>query len=79
MIANGNASFDVENENDKTNHNNETWTCNFCHNNYSRNYKHKIHLTKCLVHKKQIEDNNCIMVELKNELKDEFKQEFLNI
>jgi hypothetical protein len=52
------------------------WTCSFCHKNYSLKYPYKKHLKKCLVHSSKVEKELDIMVQLKNELKEEFIKMF---
>jgi len=49
----------------------DRWTCKLCFKSYSSNYPFKKHLEKCLVHR----DNTNIMIQLKNELLEEFKTE----
>ena len=52
-------------------HTNSKWTCQHCLRNYSKHYKHKLHLSKCLVCQSRCNRENDIMSQMKDEVKDE--------
>jgi hypothetical protein len=59
--------------------NNGKWTCKHCLRSYSKNYKHKKHLEKCLVYQERCNIEYDVMLELKNELKEKFVTIFQNM
>lgn len=62
-MANNSKSVNIDtNDNDK-------WTCKHCHKTYSKNYKYKVHLTKCLVHQERCNMEQEMLTELRNEFK----------
>ena len=52
----------------------ETWTCPHCLKTYSKNYRYKNHITKCVSHNlklvQQAEVSQMVIAELKQELRD---------
>ena len=55
---------------------NKTWICPHCCKTYSKNYKYKTHLTKCLVHQDHLETKYSLMGDLMNDLKEELLSDF---
>ena len=54
----------------------KTWVCQHCYKTYSKNYKYKIHLKKCLVHQDHIDTKYSLMGDLMNDLKKELVIDF---
>ena len=52
------------------------WSCPHCLKSYSKNYKYKIHLNKCLIYQQNCKTIQNVMVELKQELKTEMLDMF---
>ena len=55
------------------------WCCPKCGKYYSKNYKYKTHLIRCLVHQEKLEKEYDVMVEVKQELKDELRKTFMDM
>ena len=55
---------------------NPKWSCPHCLKSYSKNYKYKIHLNKCLIYQQNCKTIQNVMVELKQELKTEMLDMF---
>jgi len=55
---------------------NKTWICPHCKKTYSKNYKYKVHLKKCLVHQDHLDTKYSLMGDLMNDLKEELLSDF---
>ena len=62
-----------------TDEENNRWTCKFCHKSFSYNYKFKNHLSRCIVYTKKTEKEYDVMLELKQELKEELRKTFIDM
>ena len=56
--------------------NNHKWTCPHCKKHFSKNYKYKKHLDKCLVYQSMCERQYDVLLEIKSELKQQFSDMF---
>ena len=48
------------------------WICPHCKKHYSKNYKYKKHLDKCIVYQSTLEQQYDVLLEIKTELKQQF-------
>ena len=55
---------------------NSKWSCPHCFKLYSKTYKYKTHLIKCLIYQQNCKTIQNVMVELKQELKTEMLDMF---
>ena len=63
-MATDDQTFDIENNDNK-------WTCRHCYKTYSKHYKYKTHLKKCLVYQQRCKMERDVLLDLKNEIKSE--------
>ena len=47
------------------------WQCQHCLRWYSKHYKHKLHLTKCIVYQNKCNKEYDVMLQMKDEIKQE--------
>ena len=47
------------------------WQCQHCFRWYSKHYKHKLHLTKCIVYQNKCNTEYDVMLQMKDEVKHE--------
>ena len=47
------------------------WQCQHCYRWYSKHYKHKLHLTKCIVYHNKCNQEYDVMLQMKDEVKQE--------
>ena len=52
------------------------WICPHCKKHYSKNYKYKKHLEKCIVYQSTLEQQYDVLLEIKMELKQQFSDMF---
>ena len=52
------------------------WTCPHCMKHYSKNYKYKKHLEKCIVYQSTCEQQKNVLLDIKTELKQQFSDMF---
>ena len=62
-----------------TDEENNRWTCKFCHKSFSHKYKFKNHLSRCIVYTEKTEKEHDVMLELKQELKEELRKTFIDM
>ena len=53
------------------NSNTSKWQCQHCFRWYSKHYKHKLHLTKCIVYQNKCNQEYDVMLQMKDEVKQE--------
>ena len=53
------------------NSNTGKWQCQHCFRWYSKHYKHKLHLTKCIVYQNTCNQEYDVMLQMKDEVKQE--------
>ena len=56
--------------------NNLKWTCPHCMKHYSKNYKYKKHLERCIVYQSTCEQQKNVLLDIKTELKQQFTDMF---
>ena len=59
--------------------NNLKWTCPHCKKHYSKNYKYKTHLEKCLVYQSMCERQYDVLLEIKSDLKQQLSDMFTDM
>ncbi len=52
------------------------WTCPHCMKHYSKNYKYKKHLEKCIVYQSTCEQQYNVLLDIKADLKRQFTDMF---
>ena len=71
------------NENNEYNENNDKWCCPHCKKTYSKTYRYKTHLIRCLVHTENANTYNDMssdmLLELKHELKTNLSNDIRNM
>ena len=58
------------------NSNTGKWQCQHCFRWYSKHYKHKLHLTKCIVYQNKCNQEYDVMLQMKDEVKQECNKLF---
>ena len=62
----------MENSNTISDNSNQVkWQCQHCFRWYSKHYKHKLHLTKCIVYQNKCNTEYDVMLQMKDEVKHE--------
>jgi len=56
---------------DKEKIENTRWICSYCNNSYSHTYRKKIHVDKCVVLNKKRDDEQAVLLLIKDELRNE--------